>query len=293
MTQARPQTDVDRRPPSELEADDVGRFLYLDLLKKALTYSLWGETYREVKGHTTARRLLLRPLRSLLQSRRLALVHRIPFDPAARAEGRDMPESAHTMVGVRRLSSLQSCIEQVLIDGIPGDLIETGVWRGGAVIFMRAVLKAHARTDKVVWVADSFSGHPPPDVARYPADRTMTLHRFDHQTISLEEVQANFANYGLLDGQVQFLKGWFKDTLPTAQVERLSLMRLDGVSYGATTEALTYLYPKLSVGGFVLIDDYGSAHEARQAVDDFRREHRIEEALEPVDWTSVYWRRSA
>jgi O-methyltransferase len=266
--------------------------LYLELLKKTLTFWLWGETYREVKGHGRFRHLLFRPLNALLRSRRLALVRRIRFDPAARAEGRDMPQTAHTMVGLRRLDNVQRCIEAILRDGVPGDLIETGVWRGGTVIFMRAVLKAYGCTDRIIWAADSFSGHPPPDLANYPVDSTMQLHLVDFQAVSIEEVKANFEKYGLLDDQVRFLKGWFKDTLPTAPIERLAIARLDGVSYGATTDALTALYPKVSVGGFVLIDDYGCAPEARQAVDDFRREHDIVDPLLPVDWTSVYWRRS-
>ena len=119
----------------------------------------------------------------------------------------------------------------------------------------------------------------------------MELHKFDFQAVSLEEVRTNFEKYGLLDGHVRFLKGWFKDTLPKAPIERLAVMRLDGVSYGATMEALTSLYPKLSTGGFVIIDDYECAHEARQAVDDFRREQGISEPLVAVDWTCVYWRR--
>jgi O-methyltransferase len=268
------------------------RSLYLDLLKKALTFWLWGETYREVRGHGTVRRVVAQPVLSFLSRRRLALVRRIAFDPVARAEGRDFPQSAHTMVGLRRLDNVQSCIERLLAENVPGDLIETGVWRGGTVIFMRGVLQAHGCTDRIVWAADSFSGHPAPDLEKYPEDRTMELHKFDFQAVSLEEVKANFDKYGLLDGQVQFLKGWFKDTLPSAPVERLALLRLDGVSYEATTEALTSLYQKLSVGGFVIVDDYECAHEARQAVDDFRRDHGISDPLVPVDWTCVYWRRS-
>jgi O-methyltransferase len=291
MRAPRQSLDIVPSPAEEDNAPAV-RALYLDLLKKALTFWLWGEAYREVRGHGSARRFVIQPLLSLLGSRRLALVRRIAFDPAARAEGRDVPESAHTMVGLRRLDNVQACIEQLLAEGVSGDLIETGVWRGGTVIFMRGVLKAYGSGDRTVWAADSFSGHPPPDLEKYPVDRTMELHKFDFQAVSLEEVRANFDKYGLLDGQVRFLKGWFKDTLPAAPVERVALMRLDGVSYGATMEALTYMYPKLSVGGFVIIDDYECAPEAHQAVDDFRRDHGIDDPLVPVDWTCVYWRRS-
>jgi O-methyltransferase len=91
---------------------------------------------------------------------------------------------------------------------------------------------------------------------------------------------------------VVFLKGWFKDTLPTAPIERLAVLRLDGDMYSSTIEALTSLYPKLSPGGFCIIDDYGAIAGCKQAVDDFRREQGITAELQPVDWTGRYWRKS-
>ena len=74
------------------------------------------------------------------------------------------------MIGEKRINNIQFCVEQAIRDGVPGDLIETGVWRGGAVIFMRAILKANSVTDRTVWVADSFEGLPRPDREKYPAD---------------------------------------------------------------------------------------------------------------------------
>ena len=96
-------------------------------------------------------------------------------DERARAEGRDWPARAHTMIGLKRLANLRMCVETILDDRVPGDLIETGVWRGGATIFMRAILKARNVTDRRVWVADSFAGLPAPDVAHYPSDEGITL----------------------------------------------------------------------------------------------------------------------
>ena len=115
------------------------------------------------------------------------------------AQGRDWPARAHTMIGLKRLANLRMCVETILDDGIPGDLIETGVWRGGATIFMRAILKARDVTDRLVWVADSFAGLPAADTARYPSDEGITLHQFPQLAVSLERVQENFRRYGLLD----------------------------------------------------------------------------------------------
>jgi O-methyltransferase len=110
----------------------------------------------------------------------------------------------------------------------------------------------------------------------------------------LEEVQRNFAAYGLLDDQVKFLKGWFKDTLSTAPTGALSLIRLDGDFYESTMDGLTALYDRLSVGGYVIIDDYGqdSWTYCRKAVDEFRSGRHIEDPLVAVDSTCSYWRRS-
>jgi hypothetical protein len=99
----------------------------------------------------------------------------------------------------------------------------------------------------------------------------------------------------MLDSQVKFLKGWFKDTLPLAPIERLALMRLDGDYYESTWDALNNLYDKLSIGGFVIIDDYGedSWTYCRKAVDDFRRERGIADPLVRVDKPCSFWRKTA
>ncbi len=213
-------------------------------------------------------------------------------DPALRADGRDWPTAAHTMIGAKRLANVRFCVEDVLRKNVPGDLIETGVWRGGARILMRAILKAYDVSDRTVWVADSFAGLPPPDPARYPRDAGDPHHTFPHLRVSLDAVRENFARYGLLDDQVRFLVGWFRDTLPVAPIASLAVLRLDGDLYESTMDALRSLYPKLSVGGYCIVDDYGALPTCREAINDYRREHHIEETMEKVDWTGVFWRRA-
>jgi O-methyltransferase len=109
--------------------------------------------------------------------------------------------------------------------------------------------------------------------------------------VSVEQVKANFSRYGLLDDQVRFLKGWFSETLPSAPIERLAILRLDGDMYESTMDALRALYPKLSIGGFAIIDDYGALPQCRQAVEDYRREQGIVESIQTIDWSGVYWQR--
>jgi len=119
------------------------------------------------------------------------------------------------------------------------------------------------------------------------------LWTYDFLAIPIEQVQANFTRYGLLDEQVKFLPGWFEDTLPTAPVEQLAVLRLDGDMYDSTMVALNSLYSRLSVGGFVIVDDYHAIRGCKEAVDDFRAAHGITDELKQVDWTCRYWRKSA
>jgi O-methyltransferase len=196
------------------------------------------------------------------------------------------------MVGLRRLGNLEHTIRDVIEQGVPGDLIETGVWRGGASIYMRALLEAYGERGRKVWVADSFQGLPKPEDGR-DEDAEDALWSVSFLAVPQEKVAANFARYGLLDDQVRFLPGWFSDTLPTAPIEQLAVMRLDGDMYDSTMVALRSLYPKLSVGGYVIVDDYHAIRGCKQAVDDFRAELGITDELHQVDWTGRYWRRTS
>jgi len=219
--------------------------------------------------------------------------HRDPaFDPEIRSVGRDHPPGAETMVGLRRLANVRACVVDVISKGVPGDLIEAGVWRGGVAIYMRGLLEVLGDRSRTVWAADSFAGLPKPDVARFPADEGDLFWTDENLAVSVEQVKMNFRRYGLLDDRVKFLEGWFADTLAAAPIERLSVMRLDGDMYGSTIDALTALYPRLSVGGYSIIDDYGCVPACKLAVDDYRRQHGIHDPLHTVDWTGVYWRRT-
>jgi len=279
---------------TDRRADPVD--LYLDLLKKCLTRSVGPDPYRPIDPmHQTWKRALYvahLPVKRALGAIGVELVRRIDGDPALQEVGIDLPAQAETMIGMRRLDNLQACVEDVLARDVPGDLLEAGVWRGGASIFMRGVLEAHGDLHRTVWLADSFAGLPPPDVERYPSDAGDTFSRNPHLAVSLEEVQENFRRYGLLDERVRFLKGWFHETLRNAPVERLAVLRLDGDMYGSTLETLDALYDKVSPGGYVIVDDYYAVPEgAGRATDDFRAERGITEELVKIDWAGAYWQR--
>ena len=248
--------------------------LYLDLMKKCLINSIYADISYWHEGLNA-----------------LAVSGTYNYNQNMREDGRDHPSVAHTMIGLKRLNNIQFCVEDVLKNNIPGDLIETGVWRGGATIFMRAILKTHKSTNRTVWVADSFEGLPAPNPKDYPADTGINLNSIPYLAVSLETVKANFKKYDLLDHQVKFLKGWFKDTLPHAPIRQLAVLRLDGDLYESTMDTLKYLYPKLSIGGYIIIDDFSIA-PCRQAVADYRAKHNITEPIQNIDGWGVFWKRT-
>jgi O-methyltransferase len=204
-----------------------------------------------------------------------------------RAAGMDWPLHGLTMVGLNRLDDLQACLESVCRDGVAGDVVEAGTWRGGAAILMRATLDTLGETGRTVFVADSFQGFP-------VADELGDLNANDFLAVPADEVRAHFARFGLSEG-VKLVEGFFEDTLPGLADRRWALARLDGDTYAATRAALDALYPQLAVGGYLIVDDFGAMErrECRRAVEEFRAQHGISEPLEEVDWTCVRWRRTS
>jgi O-methyltransferase len=279
---------------------------YLELLKQCLAATLYDESAWTIEGTGSGRypkrrpwiaaaeafRAVRRMVATAGRRRRTLVVRCDPFDAQSAREGRRWPLFGYTMIGLNRLNHLEACMGDVLNRNVPGDFLEAGVWRGGATILMRAVLKARGVTDRSVWVADSFEGLPPPTgIDRTIRDPDLSGESF--LKVSLEQVRANFARFGLLDGQVRFLKGWFHETLPGAPIGRLALLRLDGDMYSSTMDTLTALYDKVSPGGYVIVDDYPGWEGCRRATDEFRAARKISAPLTKIDWTGVCWQKPA
>jgi hypothetical protein len=265
---------------------------YLDLLARCLTRDLFlDEEVRNVDLRTWPGG---EPegLRDLLREQRWRVVRR-GADREVRAVGNDWPPTAETMVGLARLGNVLDCTARALADGVPGDLVETGVWRGGTAIYLRAILAALGDTGRTVWACDSFEGLPEADADRYPMDVPMRLHEHDQLAVGLDRVRAAFDRYGLLDEQVRFVPGWFRDTLPGlgTEIGPIAVLRLDGDLYESTIDALTHLEPLVSDGGFVIVDDYNGIEACRQAVHDHREQQGITSPIHEVDWTAVWWRK--
>jgi O-methyltransferase len=266
-----------RRPEARL------RRRYLDLLERAVTHTLYhppdaGEPPEFAREAFTR------------EFERLGIEIEYRGPGRARIEGRDWPVYALTMSGLERTRNVRRCAEAVVAERVPGDMIEAGAWRGGLGILMRGVLEAYRDARRTVWVADSFQGVPPPNAEAYPADERDENYTAEQLAVSRAEVEASFRRFGLLDERVCFLEGWFRDTLPRVRDRRWAVVRLDGDLYESTMDGLQNLYPGLSVGGYLIVDDFGFPN-CRAAVEDYRREQGIAEPIERVDWTGVFWRR--
>lgn len=210
-----------------------------------------------------------------------------------RIEGRDWPLCGTTMIGLKRMTNIEQLIFDVLNrrDGeVEGDYIETGVWRGGAAIFARACLDFFGASDRLVYACDSFEGLPKPDAQQFPADAGDLHHTVDFLAASRQEVEDNFRRFGIEDG-VRFIEGWFRDTLPRLADKTFAIVRLDGDMYESTIQGLDCLYPQLSPGGYLIVDDYGAVEGCREAVHDFRELHGINAPIEKIDWTGAFWRK--
>jgi len=276
------------QPPT---GTDGGLSLYFDLLKRALSGSIYEESawaILEPDKRPGLRRRIRTAILRAFQRRGLMVVRRQAYDARRRELGQDWPMVGLTMVGHKRLDNVRSCIETVIADNIPGDFVECGVWRGGASIYAKALFDAFGASDRTVWLADSFEGMP---VLNTEEDRVdLDLSWLKYLAVTQDQVAANFRRLNLLDDNVRFIKGWFSESLPTAPIETIAILRLDGDYYTSTMAPLRSLYRKVGPGGFVIIDDYNVFAGCKRAVTEFRAAHNISAELVPIDDYAVYWR---
>jgi hypothetical protein len=272
--------------------------LYLQLLKQCLSRSAFGERYKPLRRPNVSRSFNRRlwwsivhpPLANLLSRLGFELVRQADFDPEACRVGRYYHSEAESMIGLTGLDNLEFCVTDCLRRGVPGDLLEAGVWRGGATVFMRAILKVWGDHHRKVWVADSFAGCPKPRHASESKDRHW---QNEFLAAPLDEVRAGFERYGLLDKQVEFLPGWFCETLSHAPIDRLAVLRIDADMYSSTLDVLNALYGKVSPGGYVVVDDYLTIAACRRAVDEFRASQGVVSPIQDVDGCRIFWKVEA
>ena len=285
---------------------------YLDLLQRSLCDDLYLENEARivfillsilhgkpvdcnaVRNIERDNHAILQTLRDRRDEGKIQFVWKVPTQDGKGLRDfdlRDFIEVAHTMIGRKRLRNIVDCLDIIRLENVPGDWIETGVWRGGAVVLMQGYSTIYSM-GRTIWAADSFEGLPKPSRPQdegydFSAEKVPVL------SISEEEVRNLFQKYNLFDpDKVRFLKGWFKDTLQNSPIDKLSLLRLDGDLYESTWDALSALYDRVVPGGFIIVDDYWDFEPCRNAVDEFRIKRSIHNPIMKIDWTGVYWRKS-
>lgn len=224
----------------------------------------------------------------LLQRSNLEVYHRRPYSPELRREGRDWPEFlGYTMIGEKRLSNIVDAVNYILKHNIKGELMEAGVWRGGASIMMKAVLSMFS-SSKSIYLADSFAGMPE---SVHPLD-TIDISNVEILAVPQETVLNNFKSFDLLDDKIYFISGFFSDSLPNAKVPTLSLLRLDADMYESTMTCLSHLYDNVSSGGVVIIDDYFTWKPCRDAITKYLLDNQIETEINRIDGDGAYFIKS-
>lgn len=210
------------------------------------------------------------------------------YDETVRSNGRDWPLYGLTMVGIKRLNSLQSMIANLLANNVEGDFVECGVWRGGSSIFMRGVLKAYNSLDRVVHLVDSFDGLPP---ASTPEDEDIWS-QVDFLKVHQDTVEDGFRRYHLLDSQVQFHKGYFRYSLPKFRKNfgdrKIALLRMDGDMYESTMDILFNLADVLAPGACIVVDDW-VIEACQKAMKEFFSMHNLHPKIVPIDNDAVYF----
>jgi hypothetical protein len=184
------------------------------------------------------------------------------------------------MTSSEKLFGLISAVRHVVKHDIPGDIVECGVWRGGSMQAVARTLAEAGSVDRHLYLFDTFEGMPPPtEVDRRLDGRSAAALLADSKptapvwaVASLEDVQAGMAEVGYPADRVHYVKGRVEDTVPGEAPERIAILRLDTDWYESTRHELEHLYPRLTSGGILIIDDYGWWQGSRAAVDEFLEE---------------------
>lgn len=216
----------------------------------------------------------------------------------------------NTMLPMCRLFDAYDAIRAVNSEDVDGDVVECGVWNGGCIGLMAL---AHARTGAIIprrfHLFDSFEGLPPPS----PEDAEMAqVFKAKHPGLGLNEGdREQLVAFGACAGDnqpeverfltrtlkidpglLQFHVGWFQDTVPAAnEIRDIAILRLDGDWYDSTRVCIEKLYDRVSPGGFVIIDDYGTFSGCRKAIDEFFKARAIKPDIQRTDSDCIYFRK--
>jgi len=201
----------------------------------------------------------------------------------------------YTMTSLERIAALCDAVEYVVRYGVPGDFVECGVWRGGSSMAAALTLLRMGITDARLYLFDTFAGMSEPtaydtEIATGKSAAAL-LARSDPKEglawayAAIDDVRENMAATGYPPENMHLIAGKVEDTLPQRAPERICLLRLDTDWYESTRHELTHLFPRLAVGGVLIVDDYGHWAGARRAVDEYFAAHNIRMLLNRIDYT--------
>lgn len=200
----------------------------------------------------------------------------------------------YTMTSLERLKSLSDAVNYVVENGIEGDFVECGTWKGGSVMCMQKKLMQLNQNNRNFWVFDTYEGMPEPDDVdkNFNEKTAQELMNTEEKEKSLtwaysnyEETTGNILSTGYPSEKINFIKGLVEDTIPQTQIETISLLRLDTDWYSSTKFELEHLYPKLVKGGILIIDDYGHWEGCKKAVDEYFSTNNIPVFMSRIDYT--------
>lgn len=199
----------------------------------------------------------------------------------------------YTMTSLERIYALCHAVRYVVKNGIPGDMVECGVWRGGSMMAVAYTLMAMGDTTRNLYLFDTYEGMTEPsekDInrngrpARLKWQTRQTQNGINHWCYaSLEDVKQNMSLTGYPAERIHYVKGKVEETLPHPDIETIAVLRLDTDWYESTRAEMVHLFPRLTPGGILLLDDYGNWQGARQAVDEYLEENRVKLYLSRID----------
>lgn len=201
----------------------------------------------------------------------------------------------YTMTTAERISALVQAVKYVERAKIPGSVVECGVWRGGSMMAVAYTLKRLGECNRDMYLFDTFEGMTKPtDVDVSLAGQPASIQFEETRTInggsewchaSIEDVRSNLLATGYESGRFKFIKGKVEETIPGYAPAQISILRLDTDWYESTRHELNHLFPRLSVGGVVIIDDYGHWQGARKAVDEYFERSDTPILLHRIDYS--------
>lgn len=206
----------------------------------------------------------------------------MPVSPDFDQEFSDIYARCHfaTMTTAERMFGLYKAVRYIVEAEIPGSFVECGVWKGGSVMLMAETLIRAGKTDRDLFLFDTFDRMPPPSSDDITFDGVSAQSMMDNEApkdtpdsiwcmSTLEEVQKNLQRTGYPEKKIHIAKGLVEETVPKKAPDSIALLRLDTDWYESTKHELEHLYPRLSAGGVLIIDDYGHWLGARRAVDEY------------------------